>query len=445
MNLLFFYIKETGNFMNLRRYNIYNIGWIIILALSLGMTHEVFNHLGFYTPHIKTLFLPEFSWNAALNFNLNMIYPCIASGILSLMAFFILSPCKIKDDKTYLKYIHSLGRTLFANAIFSLIWFLTMPLNMDVISISTLVILMVFYAQHLRHKLINYLVQFLLVMNAILFMMTSEVHLVDLFLSIFWALSLVIMFNYSPNYEPSLHIKSAVREAPVYKRYVVGLSLYAIALFVLPVFNYFTGIHYHMNNWLYIIAWLGFVSLMTICKVMFFGNHFPVRQSNHQFLWHFYLVGGIYLKIRKWTIYLTNYYSKPIEVLPYLYISNTLVIARHELKDNERVINLAWEISHRQKNTHSYPLVDLVIPRPEQVYQIIADMNEMITKGNTVYVHCALGVFRTIFITGSYLTFYEKKEPQAVFDHIFSLLPDNHMKTYIKGKEPLYIKLWSEL
>jgi hypothetical protein len=78
MNLLFFYIKETGNFMNLRRYNIYNIGWIIILALSLGMTHEVFNHLGFYTPHIKTLFLPEFSWNAALNFNLNMIYPCIA-------------------------------------------------------------------------------------------------------------------------------------------------------------------------------------------------------------------------------------------------------------------------------------------------------------------------------------------------------------------------------
>lgn len=416
--------------------NRYNLGWSSLTLLTLVATWFAHQHSDIHL--------------------LESIYFYLPLCLFSLGAFFIVGRDDY-DKEVYKKIIHGLGIQILGSQAFAFIWFYAMSwkaafqqhsyAQTSVLPVSLMVVLMVFYAQHIKTIWLKNIILVLLAVSTLSVVIASAffIPFVDLVVKLFWGLALVIMFNYSPNHEPSLHIQSPVREAPVYKRYLIGLGIYAFLLFVLPVIHYHAGEHSQVAIWFDVLAWAGFISLLTVFKVMFFGNHFAVRKPNHQFLWHFYLVGGIYLKMRKWTIYLTNYYNQPIEVMPYLYISNTLVIARHDLKDNERVINLAWEISHRQKNTHSYPLVDLVIPQREQAYEIINDMHEMIEKGNTVYVHCALGVFRTIFITGSYLTVYEKKAPQDVFNHIFCLLPDNHMKTYIKGKEPLYIKLWSEL
>lgn len=86
-------------------------------------------------------------------------------------------------------------------------------------------------------------------------------------------------------------------------------------------------------------------------------------------------------------------------------------------------------------------MIDLVTPDISQVKEICAEIHRQITAGKNVYVHCALGIFRTIFVASSYLIIYEKYNPSEVIEYLATLNFDPRLQAYIVKNKARYERI----
>lgn len=454
-------------------FNRYNITWIVCLGLLFFTSYGAVNHLTAYLNTIHPVSSFVLPLESHIPFIPAFIYPYMSIDLLYGLAFFIIAKGRYSDEKYHL-IIKGLGLQLLINQLFSLICFLSFPLkfsfskpdippsynflfnsllNFDLpynqtpsLHISILVILMVFYNQHLISQWLKWFLNcwFILIGLSVLF--TYQHHIIDLFMGAFLGLALVLMFNYSPHYSTSFHVNPLGRKTKIYKNYLIVLGLFLLGLFVIPLLNTFNLLTFHINHYLYVICWFMFVSIFTVVKIMFYGNHFGIRKNNHRFTKSFYFIGYIYIRFRHLSIQYLNRYKKNIQILPYLWIGSLFSVRRQKnLDDNVSIINLAWEGDNKQPQTIGYPLVDLVIPTKEQAIEIATKMKQLIDNGKTVYVHCALGMFRTIFISGSYLILYENKKSEDIIDFFMSYPLDSQIKDYLHKKRELFLLLFQQI
>lgn len=425
-------------------FNKHNIKWIALLGVLFFTSYGAVNHLTAYLDTIRPIPSFVWDWEKYIPFIPIFIYPYMAIDLLYALAFFII-PKKRYKENDYKKIINGLGFALLFNQLFSIISFLSFPLkfsfdkpdipeqyqlmfntllNFDLpynqtpsLHISILVILFVFYNQHIYIKWIKYCLNFLFV--AILFsvIFTYQHHFIDVLMGLFLGISLVLMFNYDPKYYATFPKYEKIYKNKVYKIYLSIIILFSIGLFIIPIMNNIYLINFQYNPTVYIILWTLFLSFLTSFKIMFYGSNFKIR-NEHSFFTHIFIaVNSLYIFIRELFIYPFHYYKDPIEINPNLYISNYLALKNKKLHPNSIIINLAWEINHRSRKNRiiSYPLIDLIYPNKDQLKEITREIEHYINSGKQVYIHCALGMFRTIIVTVYYLHIHRKKDLNEIF------------------------------
>lgn len=454
-------------------FNRQNILWVIFLGVLFFASYGSVNHLTYSIDKLLPVGQYVFSFEKHIPFIAQFIYPYMSVDFFYGLAFFIIAKSDYPSH-IYKKIINGLGLQLLINQIFSLLCFLTFPLRFTFdkpqiplgsenflfthllqfdlpynqtpsLHISILVILWVFYNQHLKKNWLKNIMHiwFFLIGASVLF--TYQHHIIDLIMGAYLGLALVLMFNYNPSSKESFHINIMSRYTPVYQKYFWGIIISAIFIFILPIISNLLQLGFHIPLTLHFLLWFSWVSLFMIFKIMFYGNHYDLRSEDHSFTWLFLIVGFLYLKSRKTVIRFTNYYKKPIQITDSLYATNLFAIKKAKLDDKSIVINLAWEADNHQGQTVGFPMVDLVVPNYSQIAAITAKIDEQIKLGNTVYVHCALGVFRTIFVVGSYLIRYQHKTPLEVYAHLMNLPLDKRVKSYVSGKKDTFLQLFKDM
>lgn len=424
-----------------------NIRWIIFFGLLSLIVYACLPSVFFSTQDIYFMsYLGNFG-KYVTSMTTRLIF--LILNLLCLSGFLLIK--KEQYSKfNYINTIHSLGIQLLFNQVFTLIYFFSSPTThyfsfISSLYISTIIILMVFYSQHLKTTLSKISLNILIILIGFLVFFIYQSNIIYLIMNCFWGLAVILMFNYSPTYEESFHMNELSTKTKVFKIYSFGIFLFFILLFVLPILNHFNVIHYHIGIISYIISWFAWVSLLTVFKIMFYGNHFNIRKENHRFTKSFYIIAYFYIRIRALFINHMNTYEKPIDLYPYLSIGSLPTIRKGRYQEDVNIINLAWEGDNKQEQTIGFPLVDLVVPTKEQAITIAQKIHELIEHKKHVYVHCALGMFRTIFITGTYLVLYENKKPEEVLDFFMAYPIDEHIKKYLNKKRDLFLNLFKEI
>jgi len=73
---------------------------------------------------------------------------------------------------------------------------------------------------------------------------------------------------------------------------------------------------------------------------------------------------------------------------------------------------------NKQIEIYRFPIKDLSIPNESYMIEILNKMDELISKGEKVYVHCWGGVGRTGTVIGCYLVRHGFAEPEKVIETI---------------------------
>jgi hypothetical protein len=141
--------------------------------------------------------------------------------------------------------------------------------------------------------------------------------------------------------------------------------------------------------------------------------------------WPYYL--GNFLTWKYWRKKVTTF--NPID--DQVFIGMSLVQEDHILLQENNiktVIDLAPELnSHVPDNVdyYSLPLLDLAIPDPQRLIQIVDQIKQASTKG-MVLVHCKLGLSRSILAAGAWLIVngYDKKDVWSKLKQIQPLCTD---------------------
>lgn len=443
-------------------FNRYNILWITVLGVLFFTSYGAVNHISAYFDTIQTVPSLVFKWEKNIPFVPIFIYPYMSIDFLYGLAFFIIAKNQY-DEKKYKLIIKGLGLQLLANQLFSLLCFLSFPLKFSFakpdihqnykpifdallsfdlpynqapsLHISILIILVVFYWQHLKNIYLKIALNIWFFLIALSVLFTYQHHFIDLILGAYLGIAIVVMFNYSPHNKPSLHTENNLLNNAIYKKYIWGIFLSGLILYVLPILNNFGVLKFHIPKTLYILLLVFQISFLTCFKIMFFGNHFSIRNHKSNFTWFFLIPSYFYLKAREITITIFDYYNSPIQITEKLYIGNLFSIRNVTPEPHIVFINLTWECDNKQENSISLPLVDLIHPSTNQIILICKKINEEISKGKTVYLHCALGMFRTIIVLSSYLTLYENKTPQEVFDLLENSPIHRTVKEYIIARK----------
>lgn len=451
-------------------FNKHNIKWIALLGILFFTSYGAVNHLTAYLDTIRPIQSFVWDWEKYIPFLPIFIYPYMSIDLLYALAFFII-PKNRYTDSDYKKIINGLGYALLFNQLFSIISFLSFPLkfsfdkpdipeeyqllfntllNFDLpynqtpsLHISILVILCVFYNQHIYNKILKSCLNFLFIAIFFSVIFTYQHHFIDVLMGLFLGVSLVLMFNFDPKHYSTFPKYQKIYKNKVYKIYLGIIAFFTLILFIIPIMNNIYLINFQFNPTVYIICWILFLSFLTSFKIMFYGSNFKIRNEQNFFTHIFIAINSLYIFVRKLFIYPFHYYKEPIEINSNLYISNYLALKNKELPPNSIVINLAWEINHRSRKNRiiSYPLIDLIYPNQEQLKEITREIQHYLKSGKTVYIHCALGMFRTIIVTVYYLNRYQNKDLNEIFEILKHSELHPKIKNYIAQRKDKIINL----
>lgn len=145
-------------------------------------------------------------------------------------------------------------------------------------------------------------------------------------------------------------------------------------------------------------------------------------------------------------LYIKSYktYEAPINLMENLWIGNLIAINNHKEQDNDVYINLTFECENNKRKVIHYPLIDLTTPSLEQVNVITNEINTKIIEGKRVHIHCAMGLFRTVFIALSYLKKYQNYNNDELKE-IIKRTENRRLIKYFTSNEERFFKLLSEI
>ncbi|MFZ6658087.1 phosphatase PAP2 family protein [Undibacterium sp. TJN19] len=185
---------------------------------------------------------------------------------------------------------------------------------------------------------------------------------------------------------------------------------YLLAACMLLVFGVF-GLHSLLC--LYLAGSLALVSLAYYRQ----NRHFLYKKNGRYPIW-IWLLYAPYLFGYKLTWHAVVWKEKRQPVIKRL--TNSLWLGRRlsnneviELPVNCSVIDLANELTEtpalRQAAYYYFPLLDLVTPPSDCIHEISAIIADEIASGKVVYLHCAMGYSRCIWLANSYMAASKKR------------------------------------
>lgn len=190
-------------------------------------------------------------------------------------------------------------------------------------------------------------------------------------------------------------------DRPLVMRYVVMLYYFSASLLLLMISIYY------LESWLgvYLSASLALVAKAYYCR----NAQFLQKTNGCHPLWVWILYWPYLLGYHiSWLIVIRFINRSPWKVLkPRLLVGRSL--SRKEtylLPAGCSIIDLSPELNAprfitRQRYWHT-PMLDLVAPTPNQLRGVLRRIHTEHSDGYTVYIHCAMGLSRSIFVANCY-------------------------------------------
>ena len=194
-------------------------------------------------------------------------------------------------------------------------------------------------------------------------------------------------------------------------------------------------------------AWILF-SLLTVSIIYAFGlNTLIAGKKSKASLWHWLVFWPYYsVSYISW-----RYYKRKISLMTH--VKNNVYLGRYPDKDEydlilskeiQLIINLAVEqqcqsdhFNSKQLKQSRYPLLDQTIQSPGILHQIVLQIEE--NKNEGVYVHCALGLSRSVLVISAWLI-YTDHSLEEIQKMLQKLRPSYVQSAYMDITMELYIK-----
>jgi len=208
----------------------------------------------------------------------------------------------------------------------------------------------------------------------------------------------------------------------------VGLYyLGAAVLFLVAAFAYHS----------LIALWL-FFSMASVSIVYAFGlNHLIAGEDAKASLWQWIIFAPYFVGTNlSW-----RWYKRKLPLMSH--VEDRVYFGRHPAKDEyaqlseygiNHAINLALEhqINRSALEQTRMPFLDLTIPSPEALHRVVMMIEEK--KENGVYVHCALGLSRSVMAISAWML-YRGYPMEQIEERLSTIRP-----TYVKSKY-IYVAL----
>lgn len=451
-------------------FNRLNILWVICLAVLFFTSYGSVNHIAAYMDKLGMVETVSFNWESSIPFIPIFIYPYMSIDFLYGLAFFIIPKNKY-EPTLYKKIINGLGLQLLVNQIFSLICFLAFPLKCEFqkpdipeqyksvfdallsfdlpynqapsLHISILVILWCFYNKHILNKFIRYSLNVWFVMIGLSIVFCYQHQIIDFILGFIVGLGVVYAFEVDPQYNKNIEFNPLVRKTNFYKNFRNSLIIGFIVLFLLSILGNLKYITFKIDAIYGLILMVFYFSCLMLFKMQFFDYHSVIR-VNDKFKLSFKYLHFVYMFFRD--LYIKSYktYEKPVNLMENLWIGNLHAINNHKEEENDIYINLTFECENNKEKVIHYPLIDLTTPSLEQVRVITNEINKNIIEGKRVHIHCAMGLFRTIFISLFYLKKYQGYSNEDLKE-IIKRTGNRRLIKYFTNNEERFFKLLNNI
>lgn len=377
--------------------------WVLFMGALFFILYGAANQYASLTPH------PSFymEWERRIPFVPSFIIPYMSSDVMFCIAFllpqsrlelrilamrvlfivtfsvliFTLFPLQFGFEKPHSDEYQWLFGLLSAD----------MPYNqLPSLHISFALVLWASMRSHLKNVFLKYAVALWLWLIALSTLLVYQHHFIDLPTGALVGGAAVAM----------IHKNSKVLNRFTTPRSLkVGLYYLATAvLFLVGAFAYHS----------LIALWL-FFSMLTVAIVYAFGfNHLIAGENARASLWQWILFAPYFIGTNlSW-----RWYKRKLPLMSQ--VEDRIYFGRHPAKGEytqlresgiNHVINLALEhqINRSMIEQTRIPFLDLTIPSPEALHRVVLMIEAK--KENGVYVHCALGLSRSVMAIGAWMLY----------------------------------------
>jgi protein-tyrosine phosphatase len=375
--------------------------WMLYLGLMFFLLYGSANQYASLTaPHPSLVF----GWEQNIPFIESFIVPYMASDLMFLFAF-LLPYTRVE--------LRVLALRVFAIVTFSVLMFLLFPLQFSFVKPEIQTFTWLFTA--LQADLPFNQAPSLHVSFAIVLWYSMQTQIKSLFVKVVLALwfgliALYTLFVYQHHFIDlptgalvgffAVYFISEKREKKILRAFMTPRHL-KMAFYYLVASSLFMVLAFQISVWFLYPS----LSLFFVSVVYAFGLHEMVSKS---LFFHFLLLPyyvGNYLSYR----YYKPKLSLMVEVEEGVYFGRFPRFEEYsKLKEQgvNAVLNLAWE-QVRMDKVNLYrerlPLLDQTIPSPKQLHEAVLFIEEHKKKG--VFVHCALGLSRSVLVISAWLLY----------------------------------------
>jgi len=375
--------------------------WVLFMGALFFILYGAANQYASLTPH-PSIFM---EWERHIPFVPSFIIPYMSSDVMFCIAFllpqsrlelrilalrvlfivtfsviiFTLFPLQFGFDKPHSDEYQWLFGLLSAD----------LPYNqLPSLHISFALVLWASMRSHLKNVFLKYAVALWLWLIALSTLLVYQHHFIDIPTgALMGALAIAV-----------IHPNNRLLEKFTTPRSLkVGLYYLSTAiLFLVIAFSYHS----------IIALWL-FLSMLSVALVYAFGfNHLIAGDEAKASWWQWLLFAPYFIGTNlSW-----RWYKRKLPLMSH--VEDQVYFGRHPAKDEydsirlqgiSHAINLALEhqINHSMIEQSRLTFLDLTIPSPETLHSVVLMIEEK--KANGVYVHCALGLARSVMVMGAWM------------------------------------------
>lgn len=398
--------------------------WLVYLGIVFFLLYGSANQ---YAAIINTDTAFFMQWEKGIPFIEWFIVPYMSSDILFVIAFLL--PQRRIDIKTLAL------RSFFAIAV-SVITFVLLPLKfsfdkppvdnflfdmlkmdlpynqMPSLHISLAVILWFSMKNTIQSKLIKSILLIWLVLIGLSTLLVYQHHFIDLPSGFLLGMAMVYLFNekkpayFSQSFTTPRHLKIALY-------YLVLSILLMVLAFKLSSF----------------ICFYLFISVFSISVIYAFGLNGLLMAPNKgiRFLQKLFFLPYFVGSHLSWLYYKRN--------IPFISQYNERIYFGRQADDKEyqqlkqlginKIINLCPELPFHKTDIlqHHYDFLDLTMQHPSRLFAVIKDID---SSSDKVYIHCKLGMSRTILVIAAYLLYHGNTLMQ--------------IEDFLQQQRPFYVK-----
>jgi len=377
--------------------------WVLFMGALFFILYGAANQYASLTPH-PSIFM---EWERRIPFVPSFIIPYMSSDVMFCIAF-LLPQSRLELRILAMRVLFIVTFSVLIFTLFPLQFGFEKPhsdeyqwlfglLSADLpynqlpsLHISFAIVLWASMRSHLTNLFLKYAVALWLWLIALSTLLVYQHHFIDLPTGAFMGALAIALIR--PN-NRLLECFTTPRSLKVGLYYLATAVLFLVSAFA-----------YHSL----IALWL-FFSMLTVAIVYAFGfNHLIAGENARASLWQWILFAPYFIGTNlSW-----RWYKRKLPLMSQ--VEDRIYFGRHPAKGEyaqlresgiNHAINLALEhqINRSMIEQTRIPFLDLTIPSPEALHRVVLMIEAK--KENGVYVHCALGLSRSVMAIGAWMLY----------------------------------------